>query len=364
MEMKNLKPLEKEIITCTMCGFCRAVCPVFDKVKWESSVARGKVILSYGLLEKEIDRDDSVLKRIYQCTTCKYCEANCPSNIRVADIVESCRRDFFANDFILPQHRKIVANIRETRNPYGEKKSVLEAFGEKERKADVAYFVGCTSAFREKGIASSMISILKKLKVNYTLIDEACCGSVMQRIGNYDIQNLVDHNVGRMESLGVKKVVLGCAGCYRMFSKEYANYRKINFEVLHSTEFLNGLLSGKELKPFPRKVTYHDPCHLGRHCKFYSPPRELIRKIPEVVFEEMKYHRDKSNCCGSGGGVRSAFPDLAKQISEARLKEAEFADVLLSACPFCVSSLRSAAQSAALKKPEVLDVVELIDRLL
>ena len=108
-------------------------------------------------------------------------------------------------------------------------------------------------------------------------------------------------------------------------------------------------------------VTYHDPCHLGRHCGVYEPPREVIAKIPGIEFREMDFNRKTSHCCGGGGGVRSAYPEESMDIAGTRLDEASFADVVITTCPFCVNNLDAAKGD---RKVQVRDLVEIIDELL
>lgn len=363
IDAKHLEKMRKALMTCTLCGFCKSVCPVFEDVKWDSSAARGRNILAYGLLNKDIPPDESVIENMYQCTTCKDCERRCPSNIEVVDIVENCRRDLVDNGKILPKHRRVVDNIIKFGNPYGEEISVSEALGKEPKEAKIGYFVGCTSAYRNRSIADAAISILEKTGIDFTLVDEVCCGSVMQRVGwnDDDLIDLMERNVKAIEETGVEEVVFSCAGCYRMFKEEYPKHVDVPFKVRHISEFLAE--EDLELSPLAKKVTYHDPCHLGRHLEVYEPPRKLLAKIPEIEFEDMPRNRETSRCCGGGGGVRSAYPELSGQIASGRVKEAEVADILVTSCPFCVNNLKMGCEKNG-SDLQVIDLVELIESLL
>ncbi|MFP4197751.1 MAG: (Fe-S)-binding protein [Methanomassiliicoccales archaeon] len=363
IETKHLNDLKKAMMTCTYCGFCKSVCPVFEDIRWDPSVARGRVILSYGLYNKDIPPDESVMETIYQCTTCKDCERRCPSSIEVVDIVESCRKDLVENEVMLPKHRKIVDSILKYRNPYGEEKRVLEAMEAEPRRAKVGYFVGCTAAHRNREIADATVSILEKTGTDFTLVDEVCCGSVMQRIGwnDEDLKELMEENIQAIQEQGVGEVVFSCAGCYRMFKEEYPKFVEVPFEVKHVSELLADM--DLKLSPLEGKVTYHDPCHLGRHCGVYEAPREVLRKIPGLDLKEMSRNRDASRCCGGGGGVRSAYPELSGQIASGRMKEGEIAEIMVSTCPFCVNNLRMGGEKQG-NRVEVKDLVELLDELL
>ncbi len=362
IKAERSKKLEKEMLTCTFCGFCKSVCPYFEDNQWDPSVARGKVILAYGLAEREIPADESVIERLAQCTTCKDCERRCPSNIKVVDIVEAARADLVDARCVLPAYQKIIDNIKKTKNPYGE--TTQTDFGVPSKKAEIGYFIGCTGRYRLPDIPRHAISILKKLNVDFTPIEEVCCGSTLQRIGakEKDVVRLMKANVDNITRLGVKMVLFTCAGCLRMFKEEYPKHVKIDFEVEHLAQFLSK--QNLNLKPFPKKIAYHDPCHLGRHLKIYDEPRKLLSMIPQASIVEFKEAKETARCCGGGGGVRAAEPSAAQRIASRRVKAAsEIADVLVTACPFCVTNLRYGNDLVKVNI-EIKDIAELVDDLL
>ena len=362
MKAKRTRELEKEMLTCTLCGFCKSVCPYFEDNQWDPSVARGKVILSYGLSRGEVEPDDSVVRRIYQCTTCKDCERRCPSNIKVIEIVKAARADLVEAGHILPAHAKIVENIENTNNPYGETEK--SEFDVPMKKSDIGYFIGCTARYRNTGIANASISILRKLNVDFTLVDEICCGSTLHRIGHTheDILEMMKANIKAVHDMGIKKLLFTCAGCLHMFKEEYPKHADYDFEVEHIVQFL----AKRELKlePLQKRITYHDPCHIGRHMKIYEEPRALLKMIPEAEFVEMKDTKDSSKCCGGGGGVRAADPSASQRIASRRVRNAsEIADILVTSCPFCVSTLVYGNEAINVDI-EIKDITELIDDLL
>jgi Fe-S oxidoreductase len=362
IKAERSKKLEKEMLTCTFCGFCTRVCPYFEDNQWEPSVARGKVILAYGLAEREIPADESVVERLAQCTTCKDCERRCPSNIKVVDIVEAARADLVDAGCVLPAYQKIIDNIKRTKNPYGE--TTETDFGVPSKKAEIGYFIGCTGRYRLPDVPRHAISILKKLNVDFTPIQEVCCGSTLQRIGakEKDVVRLMKANVDNINRLGVKKVLFTCAGCLRMFKEEYPKHVKIDFEVEHLAQFLSK--QNLNLKPYPKRIAYHDPCHLGRHLKIYDEPRRLLSMIPQASIVEFKEAKETARCCGGGGGVRAAEPSAAQRIASRRVKAAsEIADVLVTACPFCVTNLRYGNDLVKVNI-EIKDIAELVDDLL
>jgi Fe-S oxidoreductase len=232
------------------------------------------------------------------------------------------------------------------------------------KKAEIAYFIGCTARYRQPEIARHTISLLKKLNVDFTLIDEVCCGSTLQRIGSKekDYVRLMKANIDAAKKLGVKKMLFTCAGCMRMFKEQYPKYVDVPFEVEHLVQYLAKM--NLKLKPFPKRITYHDPCHLGRHLKIYDEPRKVIQMIPEVKFVELTENKETARCCGGGGGVRAADPQAAQRIASRRVKSAsDIADLMVSACPFCVSNLRLGNELIKVDI-EIKDIAELVDDLL
>ena len=350
----------KELLnTCTMCGFCKSVCPSFKAIGWDGALSRGRIILTYGLLQGDIQPDESLMRHMYTCTTCADCVRRCPSKVDIVDVIEMCRADLVRNGHILPKHKAVADNVLTYNNPFGEKESTVEATGLKPRPSKLGYYAGCTATYRNKETQRSAISIFNKLGKDFTTVDEVCCGSVLQRIGvdNEKVIGLMKRNIESIRALGVETLVLSCAGCYRMFKMEYPKYVEVPFEVLHMTEFLSK--SDLKLKSLgDRVVTYHDPCHLGRHCDVYDAPRDIIKKFPGVNFKEMPFNRSTSHCCGGGGGVRSAFPEESMNIGNTRLDEADFADVIITTCPFCVNNLAAAIGD---RKVKIVDLTGLVD---
>jgi heterodisulfide reductase subunit D len=181
-------------------------------------------------------------------------------------------------------------------------------------------------------------------------------------------KEFMNYNVEKIKETGAKKVVTSCAGCYRTLKKDFEKFGvEYNFEVFHTAEVLKDLIDSGKIKfksEYKKTVTYHDPCHLGRHMGIYEIPREIYKSIPGIKFVEMRRNRNHAWCCGAGGGVKIGYPDWAVEISENRLEEAleTGASVLSSTCPFCKTNL-SDANVKYNYNFEVLDLVEIIDQL-
>jgi Fe-S oxidoreductase len=243
------------------------------------------------------------------------------------------------------KHQKIVENLKRTGNVFGEEQDIAEG---DVSEADIIYFPGCVAKYRMNKLKDSTTDIFKALGVKYVIPkDIVCCGSVLFRSGN-DPTELAKKNT---EIFGDKKVVVSCAGCFSTFKHDYDG-----INVQHLSEFLQDKLDELELNNVKLKVTYHDPCHLGRGSGVYDAPRAVINAIPGVEFLEFSNCRENSDCCGAGGGVKSAKPDLANDLGNKRGKQATElgVDVILSACPFCELNL---GENSDIK---TMDVCELL----
>lgn len=362
MEFKNLSKFKDDLWLCARCGDCSLAdkivasnrdvfhpCAVKNVLGFESYASRGRIMVMNDLLDEEIDVTDDVVNWAYTCTTCRNCQETCTATaegIRLPEMMEALRRDLFEGGHFVEKHNIIEDSIKTENNPYKELASTrLELFGDREwpDTAEYLYFVGCTSSYREKDIARDTVTLLDKIGVNYTVIpEEKCCGSVLLRLGHTDaFIGLTEDNIEAIERTGAKAIITACAGCFRTMKIDAPEHGiKPPFEVLHITEFLDILIrDGKAAfaASEPTKVTYHDPCHLGRHAEVYEAPRRVIQAVENVELLEMETNRRYAHCCGSGGGVKGTFGDLADQISVDRIEEAieTGADILVTACPFC-----------------------------
>jgi len=371
-----------EIYRCIHCGYCRemyrsadgtyGICPVGRKKGFDSYYARGRMLIAKGLYEGYIKPDNSLAHRLASCTICGNCEAHCPAEISHTAIVEAFRSDLVKSGVpLLAPHREMVRYINAEYNPYTEPHSRrLEWLGNTDlsKKAEVVYFVGCTSSYRRQEIARATLETLRKIGSKFTILkDERCCGSPLLRIGERNLpRDLARHNVRQISETGASTVIFSCAGCYRTFKKDYPGIvERMNFDTFHVSEYLSKALGDTKLKQNPlgiTRITYHDPCHLGRHLKVYDAPRMVLAYLPKVSLTEMKTNRANAFCCGAGGGFRKAFPNLSIDIAKDRVAEAELtgAQALISSCPFCKTSLSLAADQIQ-STIRVLDLTELLN---
>ncbi len=399
--LSNLTNLQTAAISCVHCGQCRVpmwfskaifgVCPVYNvevTPKFEPFFSRGKNVILKGLLWGDLSLNAEISDIFYQCTLCGACYEFCQNahnasidfaNHRWMDqvnVYEALRADLVAAGCGLPAHTQMNDDLIKKGNPYGrdngEKASwttqldfpVKDALKE---SADLLYFVGCTAALTStrglQNIAVSTAKLFHKLGVDFAIFgaQELCCGSVALRTGNKPaFTAIAERNVELLKKAGIKKIVTSCAGCYRTLKKDYGS-RLDGIELVHTVEFLWDFIQQKgiSLRKLKLKTTYHDPCHLGRHLGIYAAPRELLSQISTLV--EMEATREGAHCCGAGGGVKKAFPDLSLAMAKKRVEEAcrTGAQALVSTCPFCFRNLGDAIDD--LHAPIVIhDLVELL----
>ena len=338
------------------------ICPSGHFYGYQAFYAPGRLEIFREILEGEISEpSDGLLKAVYACTLCGACYEKCKQitsvELSLPELFEELRSELVNKSWTLDVHKNIAEKIKETKNAYGEKYEYKT--GSSDANTDVLYYIGCTARYRVPEIADAMLGIFDKLGLKYQVMDEErCCGSVFFRTGQVEAaKELVEHNVEEIRKSGAKTVVFTCPGCLKTFEK---NYPDMGVELLHSTQFLTRL-GNMNLKKEDLKVAYHDPCHLGRDLGIYEEPRAVLNEVAEI--KAMKREREQAWCCGSGGGVKSAFDDFALWSAAERLKEAKEAgaEALVSACPFCKRNLKEAAENEAL---EVYDVVELVNRVL
>jgi heterodisulfide reductase subunit D len=379
-----------ELDTCAHCALCTENCPAYfdsEVTNYAPGVRSSKALRLYNkhfdirarllgprpVTEEEVaDLADSA----FHCTLCGRCMETCPFGFQTHELWVRVREVVHDLDGTLPKVGMLEGMLEESQNPYGLEPDMrldwadytdLEEIPDKDQ-AEIAYFVGCTTAFKGANheVAFSIASILNEVGADWTLLgeDEWCCGSPQLLAGDeHGAREYALHNVEALEARGVRKVITGCAGCFRVFKWEYPKLlgRKLDFEVVHSVEFLRDKLVFGELKvePSEEKVAYHDPCELSRLGGVINAPREALRQLVGD-FIELPEHGMDVRCCGGGGLLQAANNDLRMAIVDRRLGQAreEGVEILTSACPACklafVDGVRASGDDI-----EVLDLMEL-----
>jgi fumarate reductase (CoM/CoB) subunit B len=297
--------------------------------------------------------DSNDIDSLNTCTTCGICTENCPAGIEPPSLIEDARRVLVSSGIMTEKQARLNEKVTLSGNSFGETKARLGWLSESSRlpdEADYVYFAGCLASYRYPKMAAKTFNVLKRFGAT-VLPDEKCCGSPLLRTG-FDANKLIKSNFRQIKDLGAKTVITGCAGCYTTLKNEYPD----EFRVVSVPEFLAEHIEELDLKPLGLTVTYHDPCHLGRRHKIYDQPRKVIEAICNLV--EMDANKNRSRCCGGGGGVRSGYRDLSLKMARKRLDDVpQGADYIVTSCPLCIRNLNDAGGDG-----KVIDLVELVSK--
>lgn len=353
------------------CGCCKDGCPIYSTMLEEQVSARGRNMIIQAYLTGVIEPDKRVARAVYSCLLCRLDEENCGARIPNAEIYEAVRQQLFSMGVgPLPEHEPLLASIRNYGNPWMQPKSARERWVRQAKAGKKAvsknlYFAGCTFSLSPE-LTSVPIATIKLLQLageDFAVLgqDELCCGSTALRIGDRELfDRLACENAKKLS--GFERVVTSCSGCFKTMSQDYKSGDSPP-KIVHSVQLLDELVAKGKLKPkkLKAKVTYHDPCHLGRHSKIYDAPRNILSSIPGIELIEMKNSREQSRCCGAGAGVKTANPKVSLEIAKRRVEEAvkTGAEILVSACPFCEQNLREAAEAMG-AKIRVADISEVL----
>ncbi len=359
---------------CFQCGLCDTVCP-WNRV---TTFSMRKLVreATFGLTE--IESED-----IWRCTTCGRCPQQCPRDVKQIESGISLRR--IANEYgVYPATVKTVRTINAglvgQGNPFGEDRQTRAAWAEGfsvkpfTEGMEILYFPGCYLCYdpRLKKVARATANILNFAGVDFGILGakENCCGESIRKTGDEELfKRLAKENIKAFIDNGVKKILVSSPHCYHTFKNEYPEF-KVDFEIVHISQYLFDLVNDGRLqfkKDYPKKVTYHDPCYLGRHNGVYDEPREVLRKIPGLEFKELLESRSDSLCCGGGGGRVWMETLKGERFSDIRIEQAleVGADVLATSCPYCITMLEdSKVTMNVAEKIEVKDITEIIQELI
>ena len=355
---------------CYQCGKCDVVCPwnrvrpfSIRKIVWQAAL---------GLPEIELDE-------IWRCTTCGSCPSHCPRGVDQIEVGVAIRRIATAYD-VFPSSVSAVSaagsSLAADGNPLGEAREKRAAWARGlsvkpfAEGMEVLFFVGCYYSYdpRLQKVAAAIVNILNQARVDFGILgnQESCCGESIRKTGNEGVfKALAKENIKTFIDRGVKKILVASPHCYHTLRNEYPEF-SVNFEVVHISQFLAELIELGRLKltgQFERKVTYHDPCYLGRHNGIYDEPRDVLKQLPGLELIEMPDARRNSLCCGGGGGRIWMETPKGERFSDLRVAQAKEvgAEVLATSCPYCVSNFeesRLALESES--APEIKDITEVV----
>jgi Fe-S oxidoreductase len=337
----------------------------------EPASARGRNAIIKALLEGVIEPNGRVAKIAYLCAMCGNCNEVCKLPFDNTEIVEAFRRDLVEIGVILPNAKRIAENIEMEGNPYGKdkEKRFARLNASKVKEGEVLYFVGCATAYNLSSIADAAIKIFEAADENFTLMEkEVCCCLPLLKLGFHNLaRKKIKEMLNSLKEKGIKKIVFSCPGCYRTFRKDYPKLGfEVPFELVFITEYVEELLRRGKLRignKIGKKITYHDPCELGRHLGIYDSPRNVLRSISELNILEMERNRDRAFCCGVPVGF--TYPNTGEKIAIERVKEATEtnADILATECPGCIIQLDLAKKSLN-SKIEIKSISELLSKVI
>ncbi|MCP3871634.1 MAG: (Fe-S)-binding protein [Desulfobacteraceae bacterium] len=359
---------------CFQCGLCDTVCP-WNKVR---DFSMRKIIREAVFGLNEVEGED-----IWRCTTCGTCPQQCPRGVKQIDISVALRR-------VATEYELFPASVKSARTARASLISEGNPLqGDRKKRADWAkdlsvktytegmealYFVGCYLSYdpRMKKVATATANILKKAGVDFGILgsQENCCGESIRKTGSEEVfKRLAKENIKTFIDNGVKKVIVSSPHCYHTFKNEYPEFM-VNFEVVHMSEYLLELINDGRLElsgEYAQKVTFHDPCYLGRHNEIYDEPRDLLKKVSGLELVEMEMTRKGSLCCGGGGGRIWMDTPQEERFSDIRLKQAKDsgAQVLATSCPYCITNFEESLLNLEYEDIlEVKDITEIINDML
>lgn len=332
-------------------------CPSYEYFKFRTYTAMDRNTLATLMYREGYPISDSLKKVIYSCVQCGVCSEIC-GLVDPVEINRAAREEIAEKSSLLPGHQRLRQTQAQSGNPYGrpdeDRAKWAKRLGIKDltkEKAANLFFVGCSGSIRpvHRKTAARTAELFQWAGLDFGILgsEEKCCGYISRMLGDRErFEQTMEANIALIRSLGIKRLITSCPGCLLTF-KSYPK-EKLNFEVLHSTQVLEGLIRTGRLTPSPVeacKVTYHDPCELGRGCGVYDSPRNLINDVPGVQLVEMPRHGRWSYCCGGGGGLGNVLPEMADSTAHDRFSEAEGtgAEMLITACPQCHMAFRRAS---------------------
>lgn len=394
-------------------------CPAWANQGYDAYGAPGKCNLVYYLLGKDLAAADQGVKNltksvnwgdagvrdvVFRDPLCGRCDSACKRglDLEIHNMLEALRVSVVEKSGPHPNHQEVTGNIENTGNRFGkpqaDRQKWVPADAKPAAEATLLYFAGCRASFTDTGIAKATARLINAAGEKYMVLpEERCCGHFLYVTGQADkARKQAEANLAALKKSGAKQIVFSCAEGYRTVKVDYPKLlgistRDLPFEVLHITELAARWLKDGKLKftkPVNTKVTYHDPCNLGRLSEpwhkwegtrekwgifqpartvrrgvhgVYEQPRDLLKAIPGLELVEMVRNRDNGFCCCADAGVKEAYPDFAEWGGKERLREAAHvgAEALVSACPACKENFSAAAGKGGLP---VWDITELMAR--
>ncbi|MCP4654292.1 MAG: (Fe-S)-binding protein, partial [bacterium] len=352
---------------CMQCGTCTSVCP-WNTVKSFSPRALLKY-LSLGLdgVEDEL---------LWNCVTCNTCVQRCPRGVDLVDVMKASRAVMVEMGSLPPSFSGPLGSLRSDGNPWlehrRERVSWQDGLGIPEFCAETEWllFTCCTQAYdaRNRKVAKALVELLSRAGLSFGSLKEkeSCCGDQGSKMGGAEVYDqLAEQNAALFKEHGVSRMIVASPHCFNAFTREYGDLSE-SIEIVHHAPLLLRLVQEGRLVPareVKKRVTYHDPCYLGRHNDIYDEPRALLAAIPGLDLLEMPRNREHALCCGGGGGGVWREVPIDERFAVSRIEEAREtgAEYIVTACPYCTIMFEDAVKVLNLEEEFfVCDIAELL----
>ena len=375
MNIAQLKRLSyEEVAKCSRCGFCLPNCPIYLVAKKESATPRGRNAITRAVIEERLPWSPEIEKSMFTCLGCGACTAICFPKVKTRELVFRDRECLVGEGLypkiadrvakFLEESHNITDDDNEERAEWRELIKNLPEHAFQKERAEVIFFVGCVASFfpMAQKIPVNMARIMDKAQVDFTILggEEWCCGFPLIGAGMPDkITALMEHNVEKIREVGAKEIVFTCPSCYHTWKHLY----NADVKLHHASQMLNQMvLDGRiKLNEIKARVTYHDPCDLGRNSGVFDEPRAVLKAIPGVELVELPHNRQLSMCCGGGGNLEMVDPDLAGKVAQMKIDEilSTGADMVVSSCQQCLRTIQTRARKQNIELV-VKDLTELV----
>ena len=368
------KNIAEEFFQCNKCGLCSATCPIGKELLLEKYTPRGKIQLARYYSQGELDLSDHCREVFGKCLLCGACVTTCPSGVDLNKVFISVREEITKKMGVHPMMEKAVRSLivhhnisDEDNSERGEWRELLKNLPGhmyQRDRAEVVYFVGCVASFfpMVQKIPQNLVRILELADLDFTILggQEWCCGFPLIGAGIPEkAREMMDHNLEKVKELEAKMVVFSCPSCYRTWKESYDT----DLELLHSTELIEKLIRNGSirLKEVNTKVTYHDPCDLGRNGGIYDAPRKILKSIPGLSLFELENNRAQSVCCGGGGNLEMVDSGLTETMAQKKIGEIQRTGVktVVTSCQQCVRTIKTKASRQEIDL-NVWDITELV----
>jgi len=374
---------------CFRCGYCKFPvnwedvnnCPPYARFRMESYSCGGRLWLIRAWLNEQIDWTEHLAEILYSCTTCKNCVIKCPLrfNVDIVNMVIAARGEMVESGRVPSAVKRFLENVDLYGNPYGESRTRRGEWAdgtgvEKYHGQEYLLYVGCTGSYdtRAQKAARALAEAMIRAGVSFGVLgaEENCDGNEVHKLGESGLfEILVENNIAQLKDTGVQKIITFSPHAYNAMKNYYHRYGG-NFEVFHYTQILHGLIENRKINDLRgpnTKITFHDPCFLGRWNEEYEAPRAILRAVEGVELIEMDKNREGALCCGGGGGNFQIDLLGGSENSPARRRVREAyeagANILAVACPKCLVMLNDAVASEELAdRLEVMDISEIVTK--